>query len=245
MWMPAWMSAVCRGGEVNMVDEAGRGDDAIRAGRRARLHEARLCVLIDGSESAEACGRQVATLAAAGVRFFQLRAKSLDDASLLARAIAAVKAARESGGLLVINDRVDIAVAADADGVHLGEHDLPPAAARQLLGTARLVGRTAHSLAEAAAARAAGADYLGVGPCFPSVTKTFAGFATPQFLASVARELPLPAFAIGGIDAARLPDVLATGLSRVAVASAVTAAADPAAAAAALLALLAEAGSQQ
>jgi len=228
-----------------MVEEAGRRDDAIRAKRLARLDAARLCVLIDGGDSAEACGRQVAMLAAAGVRFFQLRAKSLDDASLLTRAVAAVAAARESGGLVVVNDRADVAVAADADGVHLGTHDLPLAAARQLLGTARLLGRTAHSFAEAAAARAAGADYLGVGPCFPSPTKTFAGFATPEFLASVARELPLPAFAIGGIDAARLPDVLATGLSRVAVASAVTTAADPATAAAALLAELAAARSQQ
>lgn len=198
--------------------------------RRERLAATRLCVLLDGGESLTVCRQRVAQIAAAGAGMIQLRDKSLDDAALLARARATVEAARPHGTLVIVNDRADIAVAADADGVHLGEHDLPVVAARRLLGDTRLVGRTAHSFAEALAASADGADYLGVGPCFPSGTKAFADVAPREFLAQVAREMPLPSFAIGGITPQRLPEILSLGLTRVAVAGGVTASADPAAA---------------
>jgi thiamine-phosphate pyrophosphorylase len=203
--------------------------------RRQRLAGTTLCVLVDGGSSAEACGRLVSKLAAAGVGMIQLREKSPDDAALLARAQAAVGAARPHGTLVIVNDRADIAFAADADGVHLGEHDLPVADARRLLGEDRLIGRTAHTLEEAVAAHRSGADYLGVGPCFPSDTKAFAAFAPREFLAAVAREIPLPSFAIGGITLDRLPQVLLLGLTRVAVAAGVTAATDPVAAVVAYL----------
>jgi thiamine-phosphate pyrophosphorylase len=101
-------------------------------------------------------------------------------------------------------------------------------------------GRTAHSLAEAEAAVLQGADYLGVGPCFPTATKQFGSFATEEFLRGVATKIGLPAFAIGGITLERLPELMPLGIRRVAVASAVTQAADPAAAARGFLERLAE-----
>lgn len=208
--------------------------------RRERLAAARLCVLVDGGSSVAACAEQVAVIAAAGAGLIQLRDKSLDDATLLERAIAAVGAARRHGALLVVNDRPDIAVAAAADGVHLGAGDLPVLAARRVVGSARLIGRTAHSFAEATAAMADAADYLGIGPCFPSDTKTFASFAPRDFLQAVAAEIALPAFAIGGITPQRLPELAALGLTRVAVAAGVTKAPDPAAAVAAFHAAIGE-----
>ena len=196
--------------------------------RRDRLGFSQLCVLVDGGESADACGRQVAAVAAAGAGLIQLRDKKLGDAALLERAIAAVAAARRHGALLVINDRPDIAVAAAADGVHLGEDDLPVLAARRIVGSAKLIGRTAHTLAEAEAAVRDAADYIGVGPCFPSDTKAFAAFAPRNFLQDVARSIELPAFAIGGITAHRIEELVVLGLSRIAVGASVTKAADPA-----------------
>ncbi len=210
--------------------------------RRERLANARLCVLVDGRDSAAACARQVASLASAGAGLIQLRDKSLDDAALLERAIAAVAAARRHDALLVINDRPDIAVASAADGVHLGEHDLPVLAARRVVGSSRIVGRTAHTIEEARAAVHDAADYLGVGPCFPSDTKSFATFAPREFLAAVSRDVPLPVFAIGGIVPERIAELRAIGLARVAVASAVTRSSDPAATVQAILAALADRG---
>jgi thiamine-phosphate pyrophosphorylase len=208
--------------------------------RRERLSQARLCVLVAGGPSAAACAEQVAAIAAAGAELIQLRDKNLDDAALLERAIAAVAVARRYGALLVINDRPDIAVAAAADGVHLGERDMPVLAARRVVGSSRLVGRTAHTIEEARAALRDAADYLGVGPCFPSGTKAFEAFAPQTFLEAVVSEAEVPAFAIGGIEPQRIAQLRALGLSRVAVASAVTRADDPAAAVASLLAALRE-----
>jgi thiamine-phosphate pyrophosphorylase len=135
--------------------------------------------------------------------------------------------------LVVINDRADVAAAVHAAGVHVGAEDLPIASARRVLGPGALVGCTAHSLTEARAAVVDGADYLGVGPCFPSPTKSFASFAPTEFLSGVVREIALPSFAIGGVTLERLDGLLGLGIRRVAVASAITEAADPAAAAAA------------
>jgi thiamine-phosphate pyrophosphorylase len=124
--------------------------------------------------------------------------------------------------------------------VHLGEHDLPVLAARRVVGSSRIVGRTAHTIEEARAAVHDAADYLGVGPCFPSDTKSFDTFAPREFLAAVSRNVALPAFAIGGILPERIAELRAIGLTRVAVASAVTRSSDPVAAVRAILAALAD-----
>ena len=201
-----------------------------------RLHDVRLCVLVDGRDDVAAFERLVTGLLEAGVRMLQLRDKRLAVQELLDRGRRAVTLARRRASgdvLVVINDRADVAAAVGAAGVHVGASDLPVKAARRVVGPDALVGRTAHSMEEARAAVVDGADYLGVGPCFPSRTKSFPTFAAPDFLTTVACRIALPAFAIGGITLERLDDLVAVGVRRVAVAAAITDAADPAAAAAA------------
>ena len=173
------------------------------------------------------------TLLAAGVRMIQIRDKSASDAVLLDRGQRAAAVARRvaAAALITVNDRITVAAAAGIDGVHIGADDLPVPLARQLLGSKQLIGRTAHDLNEARAAAAAGADYLGIGPCYPSTTKAFARQASREFLRSTAAEISLPIFAIGGITPDRLDELAAIGIQRVAVSAAVTAATDPAAAA--------------
>lgn len=217
-----------------------------------RLADASLCVLVAGGDDAAAFTRLVTALVDAGVPMLQVRDKSLPAAALADRVRAAVAIAHERRPgrppLVIVNDRVDVAVACGADGAHVGADDMPTPEARRLLAGAgptpscRLLGRTAHDLAEARRAVADGADYIGIGPCFPSATKSFASFAPAAFLRGVVAEIALPAFAIGGITPERIDALAALGIRRFAVAAAVTAAADPAAAAAALLDRIAAAG---
>ena len=206
-----------------------------------RLDGVRLCVLVDGRESEAAFVTLLASLLEAGVRMIQLRDKSLATPELLSRARRAVAVARPFGAIVIVNDRVDVALAAGAGGVHVGENDLPTRDARRLLGPDRLLGRTAHSMEELRAAVADGADYLGVGPCFESQTKAFGSFADRAFLAEAATATALPVFAIGGVGVDRLDELASLGFHRVAVASAVTAAADPASSSVMFLRRLAEA----
>jgi len=213
---------------------------AIGTARAAeRLRGVDLCVLVDGRDHARGFERLVEAILEAGVRMLQIRDKDLPVPLLAERARAAIAIVRrrhpDGRALVVVNDRADVAAAVGADGVHTGADDLPLPLVRRVVGPRALLGRTAHDLAEARAAVLDGADCLGVGPCFPSHTKSFAAYAPPEFLAAVASEIALPAFAIGGITLERIDEVVALGYSRVAVASAVTGAADPAAAAAALI----------
>jgi len=210
------------------------------AAARGRLADARLCVLVSGGPDLIGFERLVAELFTAGVPMIQIRDKTLPDAALAERVAAARRLARRHdpavAPLVIVNDRAALA-AAGADGVHVGATDMPVPEARQLLGPADLVGRTAHTLDEAHDAVAAGADYLGVGPCFPSSTKSFAAQAPREFLRAAAR-LPLPVFAIGGITPERLGELGELGIGRVAVAGAITAAPHPPAAARRFLAAL-------
>lgn len=202
---------------------------------RERLADVRLCVLLAAGPSAEGFASLLNELLAAGVGMIQLRDKAASIPLLSERTLATVAAARrhaEASGsqrcLVIVNDRADVAVATGADGVHLGADDLPVPLARRVCGPRLLIGRTAHCLTEAEQAVLDGADYLGIGPCFPSATKDFASFAPEDFLRQVAAEVTLPAFAIGGLTPDRLGQLAGLGLSRVAVSAAVTAAADPA-----------------
>jgi thiamine-phosphate pyrophosphorylase len=207
-----------------------------------RLAAARLCVLVDAQADATAFERLFTALLGAGVPMFQIRDKAVPDAVLLDRGRRAVALARQANpaapAVVTLNDRVNVAAAAGVDGVHLGAEDMPVAEARRLLGPDRIIGRTAHDLDEARAAHAAGADCLGIGPCFPSSTKAFASQAPRDFLRDTATEIALPIFAIGGITPARLADLATLGLHRVAVSAAITAAPDPAAAARAFITAL-------
>jgi thiamine-phosphate pyrophosphorylase len=203
-----------------------------------RLAGARLYVLIDGCSSVDEFQRLAISLVEAGVDMIQLRDKRLGDRELLARARLLRAWTAESHTLLVVNDRPDVAALARADGVHVGQEELAVKDARTVVGPDALVGASAHSIEQARQAVLDGADYLGVGPTFPSGTKAFEKFPGVDLLRAVAAEVRLPSFAIGGIDRGNLDQVLAAGATRIAVSGAITAAQDPAAAARELRAAL-------
>jgi thiamine-phosphate pyrophosphorylase len=165
--------------------------------------------------------QRIEALVAGGAGLIQLRDKRLSDRQLVAAGRAIKNWLTGTGTRLIINDRVDLAMACDADGVHLGQDDLPPPAARQILGEGKWIGYSTHSLEQARAAVQWGVDYIGVGPVFPSATKAFDAFVGLELLEQVAREIRLPAFAIGGIGLSNVQQVVSAGFRRIAVSSAV------------------------
>ncbi|GIX46702.1 MAG: putative thiamine-phosphate synthase [Candidatus Tectimicrobiota bacterium] len=177
----------------------------------------------------------VAAAARGGAGAVQLREKDLLAAELYGLGQRLQEALAPWGVPLLVNDRLDVALALDAAGVHLAGHSLPPAVARRLLGPPKLLGVSTHHLEEARQAEAAGADFVVFGPVFATPSKL--AYGPPQglhALAAVVRQLTIPVFAIGGIDATNVAQVLETGAYGVAVIRAVLAAPDPAAAAQAL-----------
>lgn len=190
----------------------------------------------------------------AGVRLVQYRAKgdapvgeapvaggpAITDQQRLTDARALRQLCARHGALFLVNDRIDLALAVDADGVHLGQDDLPPAIARRLLGPDRLIGRSTHRLEQLHQAVADGCDYVGVGPVNATPTKPGRDPVGLDYVRQAAATSPIPFFAIGGIDSTSLEEALAAGASRVAVVRAITQAADAGAASAELLARLAQ-----
>jgi len=175
----------------------------------------------------------------AGAPVIQVRAKAVPDRRLFELAEAVVDRCRVVGACCLIDDRVDIAQATGADGVHLGEEDLPVDVARRILGPAAVIGATARNAESGRARVAEGADYLGVGPTYASSTKAdLPDPLGPAGVAAVARAVTVPVIAISGITVERVPEVLAEGVHGVAVAAAVTRASDPCQATADLLAAI-------
>ena len=201
---------------------------AINLRASERLRNVRLYVLVDPQESEGAFERLVSQLVEAGVHALQLRAKDVSDRVFFNRAKLLRQLTCQTETLCIINDRPDIAALVDADGVHLGQDDLPVALARNIVGPHMLIGVSTHSLDQAEEAVLAGADYIGVGPVFPSQTKTFTDFPGLELVRAVAGRISLPAFAIGGIHRENLPQVLEAGARRVAVSAAIVKARDPA-----------------
>jgi len=170
-----------------------------------------------------------------GVDVVQLREKGLQAREELALLEVVAEAARRHGALWAVNDRADVAAAAGADVLHLGQDDLPVPHARRILGPAPLVGRSTHDAAQVCAADAEpGVDYFCVGPTWPTPTKPGRPAPGLELTRHAAATATRPWFAIGGIDADRLEEVLAAGARRVVVVRAITAADDPEAAARAL-----------
>ena len=172
-----------------------------------------------------------------GATVVQLREKNCSSREFYELAVRVRAIARRFGAPLIVNDRVDIALAAGADGVHVGQSDLPCAAVRRLVGKGMLVGGSAGSVAEALAAAREGADYLGVGAMYATGTKEDAGLVTMEELKNIRRAVELPIVVIGGINKATLGNFKGMGIEGIAVVSAIAAQKDPAAAARELLTL--------
>ncbi len=176
----------------------------------------------------------------AGVRAVQLREKDLPARDMYHLAEKLLAMTRAAGAALLINDRVDVAMALAADGVHLTRRSLPPKESRDLLGPITLIGISCHSLADVREAVDGGADFVVLGPIFETPSKAaFGPPLTTRALRQARAAAPLPILAIGGINQARISDVMAAGADGVAVISAVMGAPDPGAAASELLAAVA------
>jgi thiamine-phosphate pyrophosphorylase len=214
--------------------------EVLRAGpdpqqRRRRLAHCHLYLVTRPRPDLE---RVVAAALEAGVRLVQYRAKQAEDRIRLAEATGLRELCHRHGALFLVNDRIDLALAVDADGVHLGQDDLPTALARRLLGPERLIGRSTHGLSQLREAIDAGCDYVGVGPVHATPTKPGREPVGLAYVRQAAAEASIPWFAIGGIEAGNLDAVRQAGASRVAVVRAITDAADPAAASRQLLSAL-------
>jgi thiamine-phosphate pyrophosphorylase len=207
---------------------------------RRRLADARLYLCTgnrpDLAEFADAA-------LAGGVDVIQLREKGLEAREELAALAVLAEACARHGALLSVNDRADVALAAGADVLHLGQDDLPVVWARKIVGEDVVIGRSTHDPGQAgAAAVEPGVDYFCTGPCWPTPTKPGRPAPGLDLVRAMADAGPVrPWFAIGGIDEARLPEVLAAGASRVVVVRAITEAEDPRAAAARLATALRQA----
>ena len=193
------------------------------------------------TSAADSAGRDteriVADALAGGVDAVQLREKGTDAIERYHLGKRLRELTAEVGVPLVVNDRIDLAAAIDADGVHLGQSDLPAAVAREQLGPDAVIGVSTSTVSEARAAEAAGADYLGVGAVYATGSKDVPdednGIGTER-VAAIADAVAIPVIGIGGIDATNAGAVAAAGATGVAVISAITAADDPEAATAAL-----------
>jgi thiamine-phosphate pyrophosphorylase len=181
--------------------------------------------ITDASLSRAGNRHDVACAVASGVRVVQYRRKEGETCDLVAEARQLRELCR--GTRFVINDRVDVALAVAADGVHLGQEDLAYPEARKLMGPDKIIGITVHNVAEALEAQAAGADYLGVSPIFATATKADAGVpAGIKLVAEIRRRVKLPLVAIGGITLDNAPLVIAAGAEAVCAISAVVTRAD-------------------
>jgi thiamine-phosphate pyrophosphorylase len=199
---------------------------------RTRLAGARLYLCTDARRAQGDLVSFLDAVLGAGVDIVQLREKGLEAREELALLEVFAEACRRHGRLLAVNDRADVALAAGADVLHLGQDDLPVPMARQILGPGPLIGRSSHSQAQAdAAADEPGVDYFCAGPVWTTPTKPGRPATGLGLLSHVARRAPGRAwFAIGGISLGRLDEVIAAGASRVVVVRAITEADDPAAA---------------
>lgn len=181
---------------------------------------------------------QIEAAVRGGAAIVQLREKRLEDDAFQAEARRFAALCRELGAVSIINDRPDIALAAGADGVHVGQDDLAAGRARALLGPGKLLGVSAHSRTEALRARAAGADYLGVGAAFATGTKADARPISRETIRAVTAAVDIPAVAIGGVSRENILELRGLGLAGVAVVSGIFGQKHPEAAARELRALV-------
>ena len=180
----------------------------------------KLYPITDARISGLSHAEQVERLAAGGATFIQLREKIASPRDFYQSALEAMRVARRLGVQIIINDRVDIAIAVAADGAHLGQDDLPPERVRALLGNSRIIGYSTHNLKQALEADSAPVDYIAVGPVFQTSTKEkpdpAVGLAT---LSEIKRRISKPLVAIGGITLDRAQEVALAGADSLAIIS--------------------------
>lgn len=197
------------------------------ASSRDRLRDGRIQVLLTGSQCLAALDWTIAEAAAGGADIIQLREKSLNDRDFLERARNVRRWTHQAGVLFIVNDRPDIARLVEADGVHLGQDDMPVKEARRIVGPELLIGVSTHNLDQVRQAVLDGASYLGVGPTFPSKTKSFDDFPGLDFVRAASKETSLPQFVIGGVNTTTLSSAVDAGARRIAVSAAVSQHEDP------------------
>ena len=163
----------------------------------------------------------------AGITMVQYRSKGSDDQTKIKEAQKLSTICKRNGALFIINDRIDFAIATEADGVHLGQNDIPTPIARKILGEERLIGRSTHTIAQIQKAEDEGCDYIGVGPVFPTENKPQENIAGIKLLNEAYNQTKLPCFAIGGINISNLQEVTSTRVERIAVINAIMNAQDP------------------
>jgi thiamine-phosphate pyrophosphorylase len=191
--------------------------------RRQRLRDARLYFVADRGAMERTLDRALA----GGVDLFQLRDKDAGDDELLPAAEFARARCRAAGALFLLNDRPDLAAACGADGVHVGQDDMPVARARELVGDDAIVGLSTHSVQQAQAGCRSGADYIAVGPVHATPTKEGRPAIGVEPIRYAAAHVDIPWFAIGGIDPATIGEVVSAGARRVVVVRALAEADDP------------------
>jgi thiamine-phosphate pyrophosphorylase len=204
--------------------------ETVGVDRRARLRDARLYFVADRDGMARALDGALA----GGADLFQLRDKAASDDELLAAAQSARERCHAAGALFMLNDRPDLAAACGADGVHVGQDDMPVDRARKLVGADAIVGLSTHSMQQAQAGSRSGADYIAVGPVHATPTKEGRPAIGVGPLSYAASHVDVPWFAIGGIDPATVGAVVKAGARRIVVVRAIADAQDPEATARAL-----------
>ena len=197
---------------------------------RAKLDGARVYLVTDGRDGGRELRSFLDDVLGAGVDVLQLREKELEAGPILERAAIFREACDRHGVPFIVNDRADLAIAAGADGVHLGQDDLPIEAARQIVGRSMIVGRSTHDPDQVRRAEREDVDYVAVGPVNETPTKPGRQAAGIELLPVAARTLTKPWFAIGGIDTSNIAAVREIGATRVVIVRALTQARDPVAA---------------
>jgi thiamine-phosphate pyrophosphorylase len=180
-----------------------------------------LCFITDRDSCRLSCLEMAGIALDCGVRWIQYRDKGRSRLGLFRTAYRLRQLTRRYDAFLIVNDYADIAASVDADGVHLGQEDLPVGEARKVMGAGKIVGVSTHSIAEAMRAEAEGADYIGFGPVFPTRTKAAGRPRGLDMLGEVRRAVRIPVVAIGGIGREDLEPVFGAGASAVAAASAI------------------------
>ena len=213
--------------------------NAQHAERMARFRRAGLYLVTSQALSSGRSTREIVEAAlAGGVRLIQLREKDLPIRSYIALARELRTLTSAVGALLIINDRVDVALSVGADGVHLGQDDFPVKDARRL-GPDLIIGVSTHSVEEAVTAQSDGASYINIGPIYPTGTKAWGGeFLGIDGLRSIAAVAQVPFTVMGGIKRDHIPDLIRAGAQTIALVTAITTAEDPAGATRELLAAI-------